>query len=135
VNIEVGTITLIAVAMAPGMADSAPTIGVYQIFTPPPSCSPTPSPPPGNYQHDFLLSFEPSSFCQGSICYTLDGSAPTCAHGLCGPTSKTYDPTKEISIDASVVDPVTHRVVVNALLCGANCVAVAPPMTYVVVQP
>jgi hypothetical protein len=52
-----------------------------------------------------------------TICYTLDGSTPTCSNGVCVGISLTYDAAAKIPIDGSLTDQTTGQVTVTAISC------------------
>jgi hypothetical protein len=119
-----GMTTLIAIASGPTCLVSAPTSGVYTIALPPNTCNtPAPTRAAGQYDNDFKLGLAaaPSTGCMApTICYTLDGSAPSCSAGSCTGTSKKYDATALIAIDGTVTSSTTGQVTVKALACEAG---------------
>jgi hypothetical protein len=126
VNIAtVGSTTLVAIATGTNCTPSAPTSGIYKITAPPPgTCNaPAPSVAAGAYNNDFKLGLTVGSNAgcmTPTVCYTLDGSPPSCAAGVCSGTSKTYDGVAQVSIDGTVTNPSTGTVTVNAIACESG---------------
>jgi hypothetical protein len=110
-----------AMTTAPGYQASPIASGQYTLLAPPGTLPPPVIAPVGGVQNnDFLATLSVSS-SGGTLCYTLDGTAPTGAGGLCTGTSLTYDAATAIHIDGTVTDPATGRVTVETLDTGIPC--------------
>jgi hypothetical protein len=114
-------VTFRAQAMDPGVClPSAVVVASYTVFDgwgdgiPPVTFVQTSQTQP----NDFLVTLtdEPGA----TICYTLDGSTPTCLNGVCTGTSSTYSAASRVSIDGSVTDATTGQVTVTAIACEAG---------------
>jgi hypothetical protein len=123
------TTTIRAVCVANGYQDSAIAVGAYTINPPPPGTLPTPTPNPvaGTLNNDFRLSLTDTP--GATICYTLDGSMPSCSAGVCGGTSKTYDASAQIAIDGTVTNAATGQVTVQAIACEVGFTTSMPALT------
>jgi hypothetical protein len=80
--------------------------------------------------NDFLVSL---TYYPGvTICYTEDGSTPTCddSTGTCTGTSQTYSAAQRVSINGSVTDQSTGQVTVTAMGCEAGF-ANGPPTSQI----
>lgn len=126
--------TINAYAVAPCMRDSASVQASYTLNIPPEEPSPpTASVPAGTYGADFDVSLT-SATTGATICYTLDGTEPNCSvdTGACTGGSKTYSASAPVAIDATVTDPVTGDVVLQAEACLPQfCIGgITPPVTY-----
>jgi hypothetical protein len=116
---DTGTTTLMAFARAPGFLDSPVATGVYTVL----DCCIGPvefNPTSETTDAPFLLqlSVTPAS---ATICYTLDGTTPTCdqASAACTGGSRTYLAAQPIPIGPAVTGPGGH-VTVTATTCEAN---------------
>jgi hypothetical protein len=114
------TINAIAHDPANNFSDSLPASIVLTISLPEGGLSvPTFNPPSESQNNDFLVSL--STNAGGTICFTLDGTTPTCsAAGVCTGTSKTYDSAGRVSINGTVTDANTGDVTVTAIACEAG---------------
>jgi hypothetical protein len=125
-----GMTSVHAIATAPGFAPSLVAQCNYTITIPPPDggtvVAPTPSPAAGIYNNDFHVGLTTPT-AGATICYTLDGSTPTCTAGVCQGTSKTYDASSQVAINGTVTDPTTGKVTVNALACLAGSMDASMP--------
>jgi hypothetical protein len=131
--------TFRAVAVAPGCSNSN-VVTVSYTVTPNSFCEAPPVmfvTPSETQPNDLSISL---SFVQpGTICFTEDGSPPTCNSGTCTGTSQTYDYDAGVSINGSVTDVKTGQVTVTAVGCGYCCgpdfpcgsVATTPPQSEV----
>jgi hypothetical protein len=112
------TTTIIAVGdvMAPGTCLGTPANATYTITAPAPGtlADPMLSPMSQSSTNDFTVSASDSP--GATICFTLDGTMPTCnATGMCTGTSQTYNAANQIIINGS--NQVSGMVTVNALAC------------------
>lgn len=122
---DIGSTTLWAVAVSECLAPSPLASATYLVADCGTSGPPAPFPNPtsSTWTHPILVSIQSSP--GATICYTLDGSTPTCtATGTCSGTSRTYDPTKGIVVDGTVTDPVTQpptgKVTLEAIECDSS---------------
>jgi hypothetical protein len=114
------TTTIRALCSAPDFADSTVASATYTITIPPGTVSPpVANPAAGTFSNDFHLSLTTVT-AGATICFTLDGSTPTCTAGVCQGTSQTYNAQTQVAIDGTVTDPDTGIVKVNALACKAG---------------
>jgi hypothetical protein len=114
--------TIVAIAHDPAnnFSDSLPASIVLTITLPDGGLPiPTFNPPSESQNNDFLVSLSTTS--GGTICYTLDGTVPTCsAGGVCTGTSQTYNAASRVSINGTVTNAATGDVTVTALACEAG---------------
>jgi len=118
-----------AYATASGLTDSTAVEAAYNI-----NCSattptaPAPSPVGGPQDNDFTVTLTTPT--AETICYTLDGTTPTCLDGACTGASQTYG-TKKVAIDGALTDSsgqvVLHAIACTASACGAGSMT---PQTY-----
>jgi hypothetical protein len=90
--------------------------------------SPAFSPANTIQNNDFVLSL--TSTPGATICFTMDGSTPACAGGICAGTSQPYNAQSRIPINGNVTDLTTGLVTVAAVACVAG----SPPSAAVVQQ-
>ncbi len=69
--------------------------------------------------NDFLLALTTTT-AGATICFTLDGSTPSCSNGSCQGSAQTYNGQTQIPINGNVTNPATGEVTVNAIACKAN---------------
>ena len=124
--IVVSTTTQIrAVATAPGFIASSIEVGQYAIDPPPPGQAPPAliDPAGGVMNNDFSAALSAQSLPQGgwTLCYTLDGSDPVGADGVCTAPALPYDAATKIAIDGTVTNPATGQVTVKSLNVGTPC--------------
>jgi hypothetical protein len=96
--------TIRAFATATGFKDSAVAAGAYVINIPPGTTAPVDiNTPTGTYNNPVATGLATTS-SPATICYTLDGSAPTCnaTTATCTGTSATYNAGSPIPVDAPV---------------------------------
>jgi hypothetical protein len=108
--------TFRAFAVADGFDDSPPSIATYTIRGP--CCSPRPmeiEPASGTYGNPVNVLMA-SSGAGETLCYTIDGSMPTCDAGHCTGSARTYSAGSAIPVDAP---PGGGDLVVKALQCSA----------------
>jgi hypothetical protein len=107
------TTTLRARTAAPGYADSTVTVGTYVLFAGPCQCvPPAPNPIGGTFANDVSVTLTTTTG-GATICYTLDGSTPTCTTGACQGTTSKYTVGSPVPITAT-------GTTVNALACKAG---------------
>jgi hypothetical protein len=127
-----GATTVWAIAAAPGnFVYSTPVKAVYTVVAGEagPVADPVPNPTSTVENNDFLVSL--TSSAGATICYTLDGNAPTCTNGACSGGAATYNGATEVSINGSVTDPATGKVTLNAIACdAAGAVSNVVPQQY-----
>jgi hypothetical protein len=118
---DVGGETFRAVAKSPTCSISDVSVAVYTI-DPPDCCGalvipPTLTPSSKTSDDDFLVqaTYNPAG---ATLCYTLDGSVPTCAaNGTCSGTTRTYEGATWIPIDGQVTNAATGQVTVEVMAC------------------
>jgi Chitobiase/beta-hexosaminidase C-terminal domain len=81
------------------------------------STVPTFEPSSGTQWHPITLTLSSAPLTGVTICYTFDGTVPTCNTGACTGVSHTYE--NPITIDGTVTGP-SGTVRVNALECAAG---------------
>ncbi|MCC6899764.1 MAG: chitobiase/beta-hexosaminidase C-terminal domain-containing protein [Polyangiaceae bacterium] len=122
--------TLRALCTAPGHSESAIGVAIFDIIVGWEVVLPTPNPAGGTQFNDFHMSLT-TTMLGATLCYTLDGSTPTCAGGGCQAPTKTYDPLTKIRIDGQVTNPATGEVTVAAVSCKAGMKdGLMPPQKY-----
>ena len=119
-----------AYATASGMTDSASVEATYNInCTGTTPAAPSPNPVGGPQDNDFQVALTTST--AETICYTLDGTTPSCLDGACTVAAQTYDAKKEVAIDGTHTDAngqvVLHAIACKAGVCGAGTMT---PQTY-----
>jgi hypothetical protein len=121
------SVTFRAAAMAPGCSLSAVVVAQYTVVALDSCCPPqrpTLVPTSQSEPNDFLVAVTSS---QGeTVCYTEDGTQPTCNNGICTGTSQPYSAATRISINGSVTDPSTGLVTVTVIGCEAGWQDSAP---------
>jgi hypothetical protein len=100
--------------VAPGDYDGSPPPYAPVVFNPASSVS----------NNDLLVAL--SGVPGANICYTLDGTTPTCANGQCTGTSITYGAANRVAIRGDVTDLGTGQVTVMAIECEAGYASSAP---------
>jgi hypothetical protein len=113
--------TIWAQATAPGYLASSIAEGTWFSEGYPPT--PTFVPTSMTANNDVSVTLSPDCL---TLCYTFDGSTPTCTSGHCTGTSLTYAAATKVAIDGSVTDPSTGRVNVTAISCYATSVNSLP---------
>jgi hypothetical protein len=119
-------VTFRAAAQAPGCTMSNVVLASYTVV-------------PGDGPPDYPVTFNPGSSISNNdllvaltgapgaaICYTLDGSAPTCTNGQCTGTSLTYSAATRVAIRGDVTDPATGLITVTAIECEAGSISSVP---------
>ena len=137
--IDISTTTTIrALATANGFNDSTVAVGTYTITIPQGQAAPpAPNPLAGTLNNDFHLGLT-SATPGATICFTLDGSTPTCTGGVCQGTSQTYNAQTQVPITGTVTNAANGEVTVNAISCltgDTNGVMAAQTYTLQVAQP
>jgi hypothetical protein len=125
-----GMAVLRAYATATGMTDSPAVEATYNInCTGTTPAAPSPNPVGGPQDNDFQVALTTAT--AETICYTLDGTTPTCLDGACTVAAQTYDAKKEVAIDGTHTDAngqvVLHAISCKAGVCGAGAMT---PQTY-----
>ncbi len=112
--------TFLAAALAPSCTESAVVAASYTVMQSDggPEAPVTFTPPSETQPNDFLVTL--SAGAGATICYTLDGSTPTCTNGTCTGTASTYSSTSRVPIDGSVTNAATGQVTVTAIACEAG---------------
>ncbi|MGH7295501.1 MAG: hypothetical protein ACRELB_11235, partial [Polyangiaceae bacterium] len=82
--------------------------------------------PSGTTSDNDLLVAAMSNDPGQTICYTLDGTTPTCNGGICTGTTQTYNAASRIAINGMVTDSVTGTVTVSAIGCIAGATNSSP---------
>jgi hypothetical protein len=89
--------------------------------------APTASPAGGTQDNDFQVAL--TAAVGDTICYTLDGTTPSCDDGTCGTSSKTYK--ADVAIDGTTTNAsgevVLHAISCKAGVCGTGTMT---PQTY-----
>jgi hypothetical protein len=127
------------IASAPGFEDSQVASASYTVTEPDCGCGEPPvfNPASETFLEPTLIAL--SSAAGATICYTLDGTTPTCTNGFCTGSTLTYNAATRIRIDATetrAVPPGT--VTVTALACEAgtiNTIAVSQTYTLALAAP
>ena len=128
------TTTIRAAGFAPSCAESDVAVATYTAGGPPDAgslASVTFSPTSQKADNDFPLTL--TAAAGATICYSLDGSTPTCSGGACSGTSATYVAADQITIDGTVTDPsgsTQGQVTVTAIACAVGS-ANSPPKAQV----
>jgi hypothetical protein len=119
----IGTTTIHAFEVAPNFTDSPIATATYTVTMPeagtltPPVASPTSQ----TAINDFLVSLTESSNPAATICYTLDGSQPSCnSNGACTGSSQPYNAAAQIQINGSITNANTGMVTVNSIACQSG---------------
>jgi hypothetical protein len=125
-----GMAVIRAYATASGLTDSASVEATYNInCTGTTPAAPSPNPVGGPEDNDFQVALTTPT--AETICYTLDGTTPTCLDGACTVAAQTYDAKKEVAIDGTHTDAngqvVLHAIACKAGVCGAGSMT---PQTY-----
>ncbi|HEY8090126.1 MAG TPA: FN3 associated domain-containing protein, partial [Polyangiaceae bacterium] len=120
--------TFRAIASAPGYQDSNVAPASYDVAYPDCSCAAPPvfNPKSGTFVASTLIGLSEPTGQGSTLCYTLDGSQPTCTNGACTGSSLTYSSATRIRLDGTV----THAsppgtVTVTAIGCEAGYVNTA----------
>jgi hypothetical protein len=104
-------------ATAPGFQPSTISEAIYSITqTPGTTAAPQPSPVGGTYRNPVEVGLT-STTNPSTICYTIDGSDPTCNNGVCTGTSATYSSGTRLRFDAPTGG---GSVTLKALACSAG---------------
>jgi len=138
IDVSAVTTTIRAVATASGFLDSTVAVGTYTVGQiAGAAVAPVPNPVAGTLNNDFHLGLTTTTG-SATICFTLDGSTPTCAAGSCQGTSQTYNAQTQVPITGTVTNASTGQVTVNAISClvgDSNGVMPAQTYTLQVAQP
>jgi hypothetical protein len=111
------TTILRAMAVKPGFAASAGTAATYTITIPTGTTAPVwMTPGSGEYNNPVAVSLS-SATPAATICYTIDGSDPTCAAGQCTGTAATYSVGSPVPVDAPTGG---GTLVIKGLACSAG---------------
>lgn len=135
--------TIYAVAHESGFKDSPAAHATYTVETEggaeeggdagPQALTFNPTQESSNNDFNLTITGTPGA----TICYTVDGSTPTCgSNGTCGGSSKSYGGggAGGIAIDGTVTNAATGSVTVMAIQCGAGAPSgAAVSQTYVLV--
>jgi hypothetical protein len=134
-----GDFTIMAICSLARCDDSPVAQITYNVLSPwgtDCGCPPSPavvSPAAGTMNNDFVAQMS-SATAGVTICYTADGTTPTCdaATAVCTGTSKTYDSATGVPINGTMTDSTGTVVVQNiACLAGTAPSGVSVPITYV----
>ena len=118
-----GATTLRAVAVVKGCVSE---VGVATYVVEVADCCglepfpPTLTPSSKMSDNDFLVAAQESTGPGATICYTLDGTTPTCNGGACTGVSQTYNAATLIAINGSVTNTSTGQVTLTAIACEAG---------------
>ncbi|HEY3819325.1 MAG TPA: chitobiase/beta-hexosaminidase C-terminal domain-containing protein [Polyangiaceae bacterium] len=124
--IQLATATTVsAIAHDPtGCAPDSPlAAATYTVGSPTLSCDSVPvvfKPPSTSSYEPFFVSLSLPG--PATLCYTLDGTTPTCsaATGDCTGSTLTYDAATDIAIAPAITDPSTGKVTVSAIACAVG---------------
>lgn len=111
------TTTIRAMAVAAGFQSSAISSATYTIDIPPGTTAPVEfAPASGEYNNPVAVGLSTQT-APSTICYTIDGSNPTCNAGTCTGTAATYSAGSPIPVDAPTGG---GALTVKALACSTG---------------
>ncbi|MGH7295685.1 MAG: chitobiase/beta-hexosaminidase C-terminal domain-containing protein [Polyangiaceae bacterium] len=115
--------TIRAAAIAPTCSESNVSVATYTVtpFDGGGLPAPTLNPSSQISDNDFLVSLSDTG--GATICFTLDGTTPTCTNGACTGTSQTYNAASRVSVNGTVTGqsgPTQGKVTLTAIACEAG---------------
>jgi hypothetical protein len=124
--------TVSAITTVTGKLPSNPTTAVFTITIAPNQVQPAVVIPPSTTSNNALQVTMTSATPGATICYTVDGTAPTCAaNGSCTGSSGTYNGATGLTVDGNrpAPAPAGTPTQVRAIACAAGLTAQATPTT------